>query len=73
MWFWGLTSANSWPYLLWSGAGSDFLRLALIASAFRVTDKVIAQRHEHHKELKAMHERHHKELMGQFDDNSADR
>lgn len=59
MWFWGLTTANGWPYLFWSGAGSDLARLALLAGLV----KGLQQQVKHHKELKAMHERHHRELM----------
>lgn len=61
LWFWGLTSGSEWPYLLWSGAGSDLLRLALIAAI----GKHIQQTAKHHHEIKEMHERHHREIMGQ--------
>jgi hypothetical protein len=60
LWFWGLTSANEWPYLLWSGSGSDLTRLAIAGIGLMI----VRQRSQHHRELKDMHERHHRELMG---------
>lgn len=59
MWFWGLTNGSEWPYLLWSGSGSDVVRLALLAGLI----KGLHQQVKHHKELKDMHERHHREMM----------
>jgi hypothetical protein len=64
MWFWGLTSASEWPYLFWSGAGSDLTRLALIGGMI----KIVQQQAQHHHEMKQMHERHHKELMRRPDE-----
>lgn len=58
-WFLGLTNASGWPYLLWSGAGADLCRLALVGGAF----KIVTQRAEHHKQLMEMHERHHREAQ----------
>lgn len=67
MWFWGLTSGSEWPYLFWSGAGSDLTRLALIVSIA----KLVEQKTRHHREMKDMHERHHKELMSKGGDEDA--
>jgi hypothetical protein len=64
MWFWGLTNGAEWPYLLWSGSGSDVLRIALIASIFSGSERLVRQRALHHRELREMHERHHSEIMG---------
>jgi hypothetical protein len=61
MWASGLTSPNEWPYLFFSGIGADALRVAIVAAVALLA----RQKHLHHLDIKAMHERHHTERMRQ--------